>query len=120
MRIVLFLGILLGTICAHSQHAIPPDQIDPRIRKHYTDTEVQEMLNNFPAKIRQLNFYFQSSYIIVGPSVSREIDLKCFDVMDYEKMRKENERVIIGLTREGHILELLSIKELQEKYKTIQ
>lgn len=120
MRIVLFLGLLFAALGAHSQHAITPDQIDPRIRKHYSEAEVLEMLNQYPAKIKQLNFYFQSSYVIVGPSVSKEIDLKCFDVMDYEKMRKENDRVMIGLTREGHILELFSIKELKEKYKTIQ
>ena len=105
------------SIAAQTTTSTP--ELDFRIKKHYSDAQIAEITLKHPAKIKQLNFYFQKSYVILGPKKCETIDLEKFDVMDYEKYRKMDERVIVGLSREGHILELLSIKELQEIYKDL-
>lgn len=97
--------------------------IDPRIRNHYSNEQIADILAHDPKKIDKLNFYFRHSYrlLLISPCQGcPQIDLNTFDVTLYEKRRQKDRRVSILLTKPGYPVELLSQKELIEKYKEIE
>lgn len=94
-----------------------PD-VDPRVKKHYSETQINEMLSTAPLKIKVLNVYYRSSFVLIPPvnGTAEAIDPSSVDITEFEKFRKENERAKVGYSRTGYALELLSKKELQALY----
>lgn len=95
--------------------------LDKRVRLHYSEAQLQKIKLIAPYKLEQLNFQYSSSFRIVN-KLGKEVayDAKKFDVHEYEKFRKENERVSFRLTRNGDEVELLSRSELNAIYEEIR
>jgi hypothetical protein len=117
-KILLLLCISLLTSVSYVS-AQQASDVDPRIRNHYTGEQVDEMLATAPLKIKVLNIYYRSSFVLIEPvnNPGHElIDPSTVDVTSFEQLRKENDRVRVGYTRTGYVLELLSKQELQALY----
>ena len=118
-RLLITCVIALAFACtAQAQTA----EIDPRIKLYYSEAEIQEMVKSQPAKIKQLNFYFASSYIAysgpIQPLTAEEIAK--IDIKKFEHLRKKDQRAWVGYNRQGAKLELLSQDELDAKYKELE
>ncbi|MDQ3046854.1 MAG: hypothetical protein M3R27_04840 [Bacteroidota bacterium] len=92
--------------------------LDPRISKHYTPQQIEEMSASNPLKIKYLTVYYSSSYLIHN-NAGTELDPLTVDVTPFEHLRQQDKRVSAGYSRQGHVIELLSKNELEALYKKI-
>jgi hypothetical protein len=95
------------------------ESIDPRVKKHYTEEQLKHISENYPIKIKELNFYYSSSFIIHNGVTGGTVDPMTVDVSEFDRLRKEDKRVITGLSRNGATIELLSWNELKIKYQEL-
>jgi hypothetical protein len=117
MKKILLLGFAcLITAACLSQTSVT---IDPRVKKHYSEEQLKQISENHPVKIKELNFYYSSSFIIHNGLTGGTVDPMTVDVTDFDKLRKEDKRVITGLSRNGATIELLSWNELKIKYQEL-
>lgn len=114
---ILFLVVLTSFSLKSFSQSTAPD-VDPRIRLHYTEVQVNEMLSASPLKIKMLNIYYRSSFVMIpGANQVTPLDPSAVDVSQYEHLRKDNVRVRVGHSRiTGEVVELLSKQELQALY----
>lgn len=98
-------------------------KLDHRAYNHYTIDEINKMSE---AKKRQVNFLFNQSFIV--PEKYKEVvNPDLIDVLDYNSLRRPNDRVEVYLrSKEGEeevstdrTIILLSINELLNMYKAI-
>lgn len=93
--------------------------MDPRVHKHYTQDELKEIETADPAKLKALNYYYSSSFIIHDGLTGGTVDPSTVDVTEFEHLRQESKRAITGLSRNGATIELLSRNELKIRYKEL-
>jgi len=120
-KLLLLFCIALLAVSSPASAQTTPD-VDPRIRIHYTETQVNEMLSNAPLKIEVLNVYYRSSFVLIPPVHNpndTSVNASSVDITPYEHLRKENERVQVGYSRTGFVIELLSKRELQALYDQV-
>jgi hypothetical protein len=118
LRSLIFLFFILPGTASLAQTT--PD-IDPRIRLHFTEQQVNEMLATQPLKIKVLNTYYRSSFVLITPE--HEVcttDPATIDITSYENLRKEDKRVSTGYIGTRYVIELLSKQELQALYDHLQ
>lgn len=117
-KIVLLFALSLAVhSISVAQTSVP---MDPRVEKHYTPEQLKEIETNYPAKLKSLNFYYSSSFIVHPGITGGTVDPSTIDITEYEKFRQEDKRAKTGVDRAtGATIELLSRKELQEKYKEL-
>jgi hypothetical protein len=115
--------LLLVFIMAAAIHSIGVSQtsttVDPRVQKHYTPDQLKEIEQKEPSKLKALNFYYSSSFIVHNGVTGGTVDPATVDVTEFEHLRKEDVRVKTGLSRNGATIELLSWNELKTKYKEL-
>jgi hypothetical protein len=118
--LLIFIGLLTFSLQSRAQSTAP--DVDPRIYQHYTQQEVNDMLANAPAKIKMLNIYYRSSFVMIqGANQVTPLDPNTVDVTNYEHLRKDNVRVRVGHSRiTGEVVELLSKQELQALYDSAE
>ncbi len=123
-KAILISGLLLFSVFFHAQTVPVPlttEELDSRVKLHYTELDLNKIKLVAPYKLEQLNFQYTSSFQIINQKGNAiKYDAKKFDVYAYERFRKEDQRVTFTLTRDGDAVELLSRKELQAIYKKIQ
>lgn len=117
---ILVLGLSIISLNLFSQNQSTP-QIDPRINKHYSQEQIDEMLQKDPSKIEKLNYYYQYSFEVFNPQKSDVIKMtnSDVDIYEFENFRRDNEQTTYGISREGHYIVLLSRKELLKQYEKI-
>lgn len=94
--------------------------MDPRVHKHYTAEQLKEIEILSPEKLKSLNFYYSSSFIVHPGTTGGTVDPATIDITEFEQFRQEDKRARTGVSRTtGATIELLSRKELQEKYKEL-
>lgn len=94
--------------------------MDPRVQKHYTPEQLKEIETTYPEKLKSLNFYYSSSFIVHPGTTGGTVDPSTIDITEYEQFRQEDKRARTGVSRStGATIELLSRKELQAKYKEL-
>jgi hypothetical protein len=93
--------------------------MDPRVLKHYTPEQLKEIELKDPVKLKTLNFYYTSSFIIHPGVTGGTVDPSTVDVTEFDHLRKEDKRTKTGLNRNGATIELLSWNELKLKYKEL-
>ena len=96
---------------------------DHRIYLHYSESQIQEISQNSPIKIKHLNYYYQDSWYVkenVNCEQCPMPDTKNFDVQEYEHLRQWNRENTIQLEKPGHFIVLKPRKEVQEAYSRIQ
>lgn len=132
MRALIYASILALIIIAlpeamYSQSNLedPPvnERLDHRIYLHYSEAQIQDIQQNHPNKIKQLNYYYQQSwYIMPNPNCPEcaAIDPRSFDVQDYEHLREWGRKNTFQLEYPSHFIVLKPRKELQEIYSTLQ
>jgi hypothetical protein len=115
--------LLLVFIMAGAIHSVSVSQsfttMDPRVKKHYTDDQLKEIEQKEPSKLKALNFYYSSSFIVHNGVTGGTVDPSTVDVAEFEHLRKEDVRTKTGLNRNGATIELLSRNELRIKYKEL-
>lgn len=94
--------------------------MDKRVLKHYTSDDLKEIELKMPSKLKALNFYYSSSFIVYPSVTGATVDPSTVDVTEYEHLRQESKRVKTGLNRSGVTLELLSRDELKVKYNELE
>ena len=117
---LLFIFLFSVIICSklHSQNQF---KLDPRAAKYYSEKDIEKLKLVAPYKIEQINFLYTQSFKIINQDGKPvKTNASTFEIYNYEKFRKDNERVVFRLTREGDALELLSRVELNEAYLKIQ
>ncbi len=83
----LFLLVLLTSLSLQGKAQSTPD-IDPRIYLHYTQQQVGEMLTAAPEKIKKLNIYYRSSFVLIqGIHQATTSDPSTVDVAPFEHLR---------------------------------
>lgn len=95
--------------------------LDSRAAAYYSEKDIEKMKLVAPYKIEQINFLYGKSFNIInqdGKSV--KTDASKFDIYNYERFRKQNERAVFRLNRDGDALELLSREEVDQAYIKIQ
>jgi hypothetical protein len=114
----LFIIALLLTFCflTYGQSTV---KIDPRVYLHYTPDQIEE-LKSHPKKLKCVNFLYSQSFILNNRECTgcTSVNPETFDVATVENLRKQSERVTVGISREGHTVTLLSRDELQAIYNT--
>lgn len=95
--------------------------LDPRIKEHYTETDYNQIVTIQPKKLEKIIFLYTSSYQIInlGCTDCMQIQPMEIDIHKYEHFRKQSDRFRIGLNRNGDMLELLSRDELDAQYNLI-
>lgn len=94
----------------YAQNADNLQAIDSRARKYYSDTDI---INMTPVKLAQVNFIFQSSFVINQDKPCPEcpqVDLNKVDVGAIQ--RQANKRTRYYQSVPGHPIDLLSLQEL--------
>jgi hypothetical protein len=112
---VFIMAFAVHSVCI-SQTSIT---MDPRVQKHYTAEQLEEIEQKEPSKLKALNFYYGSSFIVHAGVTGGTVDPSTIDVTEFEHLRKEDVRVKTGLNRNGATIELLSWNELRTKYKEL-
>lgn len=97
------------------------NDLDPRIREHYTEMDYHQIVTIQPSKLEKIIFLYTASYIIINLNCTDcyQIQPTEIDIHKYEHFRKQSERFRIGLNRNGDMLELLSRDELEAQYNLI-
>ena len=96
------------------------DEPIPIVKKHYTEKEIEEIKLKVPVKIKQLNYLYSGSFRIINQEGKQvKTESATFDIYNYEKFRKQSERVTFRLTRDGDALELYSRDEVDAQYQII-
>lgn len=94
---------------------------DPRIRAHYSDTQIEQMQQEQPHKWAQVQFYFTQSFELQRNDRCTQCpppDASLIDITRFEQYRKAHERVTVSADNKGgHFLILLSRDELREAYQ---
>jgi hypothetical protein len=116
--------LILVFIMAAAMHSVSVSQtsttMDPRVQKHYSADQLKEIEQKEPSKLKALNFYYSSSFIVHNGVNGGTVDPSTVDVTEFEHLRKEDMRVKTGLSRNnGATIELLSWNELRTKYKEL-
>ncbi len=114
--VLLFVAFLATHSICISQTATT---MDPRVEKHYTKEQLKEIETSYPEKLKSLNFYYSSSFIVHPGTTGGTVDPATVDITEFEHLRQEDKRAKTGLSRNGATIELLSRKELQTKYKEL-
>ena len=118
--IYFFLAVSFFKFTAIAQNS-RKSSLDSRAAAYYSEKEIEKMMLVAPYKIEQINFLYSKSFRIINQD-GRPIktDASKFDIYNYERFRKQNERAVFRLTREGDALELLSREEVDQAYISIQ
>ena len=118
MKKLILSFIAFLTLISFAGQAQNTHDVDSRVYLHYSQTQVNEMLSNAPLKIKMLNVYYRSSFVLIpGAIQTNPTDPSTVDVTPFEHLRKENVRVRVGYSRTtGEVIELLSKQELQALY----
>lgn len=90
--------------------------LDERAKKYYSEEQIKSFT---PEKIKQINFYYSKSFVILKKDVCAScpaIDASTIDVTKFESSRAEDRRVVVFLTKPGHPIELLSWNEIKAEY----
>ncbi len=94
--------------------------MDARVLKHYTPEQLKEIETTYPQKLKSLNFYYSSSFVVLPGATGGTVDPATIDITEFEHLRQEDKRITTGVSRaNGAMIELLSRKELQAKYKEL-
>jgi hypothetical protein len=115
-KLFIFLMSLACNFVSYSQNSI---DMDARVLKHYTPEQIKEIELKDPSKLKALNFYYSSSFIVHSGTTGGTVDPATVDVTEFEHLRKEDKRAITGLNRNGATIELLSWNELKLKYQEL-
>ncbi len=112
-------ALVLSNSAYCQENTVP--KVDDRVKLHYSDTQLKEIAFKAPYKIEQLNFMYASSFNIINQDGNKvKVDASKYDVYNYERFRKKDQRVVFRLSREGDALELLSRDELEIEMNKIQ
>ncbi|MCE3296079.1 MAG: hypothetical protein K0R65_1793 [Crocinitomicaceae bacterium] len=117
LRLLLFL--IAFPLLSHAQPAeTNPDAAGhAAIRKHYPETELNEIAAQNPAKMEAIRYYYTRSFIL-EPLKCEEcahFDIAHFDVSKYEHLRKKDSRFVKEDPKYGFRITLLSTDELEHK-----
>ena len=113
-----FFLFTFSTLNAQSNQEL---KLDSRAENYYQSKDIEKMKLVAPWKILQINYLYSQSFRIINQDGNPvKTDASKFDVYNYERFRKQSEKAVFRLTREGDALELLSRDEVDEAYLKIQ
>lgn len=120
-NILLFCIILFFTTSLKAQRYSCTEIEHPRILVRFTQTQIENWRIHNRSHIMYLNYLFKDSYIIGNDngSVSHIIDPARTDIMNFDHLRKENERIRFPISPNGDYIEIKSKKEVEIEWGSI-
>ncbi len=121
MKIIFSAFVLLTVMLSTNIWSQTYNDLDPRIRNHYTESDYNAMVTYGPNKLEKVIFLYTQSFTVINPSCTNcmVIQNSDIDISVYEHFRKQSERFRVGLNRNGDMLELISKDELQAAFTNI-
>lgn len=95
---------------------------DERIYRRFPKEQIEQWKSNNPLQILYLNYLYKDSYLIKNNqgAVNQNIDPARTDIMNFDHMRKENERITYAVSPWGDYIELKSKKEVEKEFEKIK
>lgn len=112
---------LIASANLHAQSYSCYELEHPRIQVRYSQQEIDYWRSNDHKKIMYLNYLFKDSYVLINEhgAISTQFDPARTDILNFDHLRKENERVRFVISPNGDTIELKSKKEVEAEWKAI-